>query len=50
MRIPVSSNNLEELYGAQASPFSIFHHRDHFRTIHSWLRGIPTISIILDYC
>ena len=26
MRIIVSSGNLEELYGAQASPFTIFHH------------------------
>jgi hypothetical protein len=30
IRITVSSGNLEELYGAQASPFTIFHHQDHF--------------------
>jgi hypothetical protein len=33
MRITVSSGNLEELYGAQASPFTIFHHQDHFCTV-----------------
>jgi hypothetical protein len=49
MRITVSSGNLEELYGAQASPFTIFHHQDHFHTVRFWFRGIPTISVILGY-
>jgi hypothetical protein len=49
MRLTVSSGNLEELYGAQASPFAIFHHQDHFRTVRSWFRGVPMISVILGY-
>jgi hypothetical protein len=48
-RLTVSSGNLEELYGAQASPFAIFHHRDHFCMVRSWFRGVPTISVILVY-
>jgi hypothetical protein len=49
MRITVNSANLKELYGVEASLFTIFHHQDHFRTVLSWFRGIPTISINLDY-
>jgi hypothetical protein len=44
--LSVSSEDLEELYEAQPSPFTIFHHRDHFRTVRSWFRGIPTILVI----
>jgi hypothetical protein len=29
--LSVSSKGLEELDEAQTSPFTIFHHRDHFR-------------------
>jgi hypothetical protein len=49
MRLIMSSGDLEGLYGAQTSPFTIFHHQDHFRTVRSWFRGIPTISVILGY-
>jgi hypothetical protein len=47
MRLTVSLGNLEGLYGAQASPFTIFHHQDHFCTVRSWFCGVPTISVIL---
>jgi hypothetical protein len=47
VRLTVSSGNLEELYGAQTSPFAILHHRDHFCTVCSWFCGVPMISIIL---
>jgi hypothetical protein len=43
----VSSGNLEELYGAQASPFAIVYHQDHFCIVHSWIHGVPTIFVIL---
>jgi hypothetical protein len=46
VRLTLSSGNLGELYVAQANPFTIFYHRDHFRTIHFWFCGIPMISII----
>jgi hypothetical protein len=36
---------LEEVYEAQPSPFTLFHHQDHFRTTHSWFFGILMISI-----
>jgi hypothetical protein len=49
MRLTVSSGILEELYGAQASPFAIIHHHDHFRIVLSWFCGVPTISVILGY-
>jgi hypothetical protein len=49
MSLIVSSRNLEELYGAEASPFTIFHHQDCFHTLRSWFRGIQMISIILGY-
>ena len=42
---PVSSEGLEELCEAQPSPFIIFHHQDHFRTVRSWFRGIPTTPV-----
>jgi hypothetical protein len=45
-RLTVSSEGLRELYEAQPSPFTIFHHQDHFRTVRSWFHGIPTIPII----
>jgi hypothetical protein len=45
----MNSNDLEGLYGAHTSPFTIFHQQDHFRTVHSWFRGILTISVILGY-
>jgi hypothetical protein len=43
----MSLGNLDGLYGAQDSPFSIFHHHDNFYTIHPWLCVVPMISIIL---
>jgi hypothetical protein len=49
MRITMRSGNLEDLYGSQSSPLTIFHHQDHFLTVFSWFYGIPTISIILGY-
>jgi hypothetical protein len=48
MRITMSSVNLE-LYGTQASPLTIFHHHDHFRTVRFWFHGILTIFVILGY-
>jgi hypothetical protein len=39
--------NLEEFYGAQASPFAIFYHQDHFCTVRSWFHGVPMIFVIL---
>jgi hypothetical protein len=47
VRLTMSSSNLEELYGAQASPFAILHHQDHFHIVRSWFHGVPTISLIL---
>jgi hypothetical protein len=44
-RLTVGSSELEEVYEAQPSPFSLFHHQDHFRTIRSWFRGIPMILV-----
>jgi hypothetical protein len=49
LRLTMSSSALEELDEAHPSPFTIFHHWDHFRTVHSWFRGIPMIPIILGY-
>jgi hypothetical protein len=49
MRIKMSLVNLEELYGVPASPFTIFHHQDHFCIVHSWFCGIPMIFVILGY-
>jgi hypothetical protein len=49
MRLIMSSGDLEGLYGPQTSPFTIFHHQDYFRTIHSWFCSIPTIFVILGY-
>jgi len=37
---------LRELYEAQPSPFTKFHHQDHFLTVCSWFHGILTIPII----
>jgi hypothetical protein len=45
-RLTVSSEGLRELYEDHPSPFTIFHHHGHLRTVCSWFRGIPTIPII----
>jgi hypothetical protein len=42
--LPVSSEGLEELYGAQPIPFIIFHHRDHFCTVRSWFVAFRRFS------
>jgi hypothetical protein len=44
--LSVSLEDLVELYEGQPSPFTIFHHRDHFRTVCSCFRGISTIPVI----
>jgi hypothetical protein len=44
-RLTGSSGELEELHEAQPSPFTLFHHHDHFRTVRSWFRGIPTVPV-----
>jgi hypothetical protein len=44
-RLTGGSGELEELYEAQPSPFTLFHHQDHFRTVRSWFHGIPTIPV-----
>jgi hypothetical protein len=44
--LSVSSEDLEELYEAQSSPFTIFHHQDHLCAFCSWFHGILTIPII----
>jgi hypothetical protein len=49
MRLIMSSGDLEGLYGVHTSPFIIFHHQGHFRTIFSWFHGITKISVILGY-
>jgi hypothetical protein len=45
----VSSEGLDEFYGAQLSLFTIIHHQDHFRTTCSWFRCIPTIFVKRGY-
>jgi hypothetical protein len=35
-RLTGGSGELEELYEAQPSPFTLFHHQDHFCTVRSW--------------
>jgi hypothetical protein len=45
-RLKISSEGLRELYEAHPRPFTIFHHRDDFRTVRSWFHGIPTIPVI----
>ena len=47
VRLIMSLGNLGDLYGVQASPFIIFYHQDHFRTVRSCFHGVPTISVIL---
>jgi hypothetical protein len=49
MTITMRSGNLEELYGTQAIPFTMFHHQHHFCIVFSWFCGIPMIFIILGY-
>jgi hypothetical protein len=49
LRLTVSSGSLEELDEAQTSPFTIFHHWDHFCTVRSWFCGILAIPVILGY-
>jgi hypothetical protein len=39
--------NLEEFYGAQASPFTIFYYWDHFCIAGSWFYGVLMIFVIL---
>jgi hypothetical protein len=45
----VSSEGLDEFYGAQLSLFTIIHHQDHFHTTCSWFRCIPTIFVKRGY-
>jgi hypothetical protein len=45
----MSSEGLDEFYGAQLSLFTIIHHQDHFRTTYSWSHCIPTIFIKRGY-
>jgi hypothetical protein len=33
-RLTVGSRELEELYEAHPSPFTLFHHQDHFHIVH----------------
>ena len=39
------TRSLEEFYRAHPSPFTIIHHQDHFHTVCSWFRCIPTIFV-----
>jgi hypothetical protein len=36
MEVNRGSGKLEELYEAQPSPFTLFHHQDHFHIVRSW--------------
>jgi hypothetical protein len=48
-RLIGGSSELEELYEAHPSPFTLFHHQDHFHTVRSWFHGILVIPVNQGY-